>query len=513
MSTITSTNKKDVAIIGLGVSGLAATKAFLQKGHNVIAFESSLSLGGVWNPDRSYPGVKTQSSKDLYRFTDFPMPDSYPEWPSGEQVLAYLNDYADKFNLRKMFRFGMKVVKMEPRKHQKPGWILSFANVNKNNDSCDDIQQIEFDFVVVCTGTCSNPKMISHPGQDAFIDAGGIVKHSSEYKDTLKDDSLKGKKVVIIGGAKSATDIAVHCTKQDTANVTLLMRRQVWRIPYFVAGKINIKNLLYMRAQEVQFPSWKLKSSKLLNAMYWLLYPIFWVNFRMLEMILRFQLQFQKYGMSPEGRIEGSNGASCSTPIVTEGFFEAIKEGSIHPIHTNVAKYDTKVLVLENGLKIEADVVIQATGWTIDFPYFPKKLNQDLFEESDGLFRLYRFAINPKHPNIGFVGFNSSFCTVLSSEMISNWLVRYVDGMLAKQPSTNEMEITIDRTLDWKRNMYPAAKSFKGGCIAPFHHLHFDEILDDMGAKKKNNSWFIYPKAELYGACLQSAPAYTVTPS
>ena len=111
--------------------------------------------------------------------------------------------------------------------------------------------------------------------------------------------------------------------------------------------------------------------------------------------------------------------------------FEAIQKGSIRPINTTVAKYDNdKYLILNNGEKVEADIVIQATGWTMGLSFLPKGLKQDLIEESDGLFRLYRFAVNPKLPNMGFVGFNSSFCTVLSSEMIANLLVRYVDGIL-----------------------------------------------------------------------------------
>ena len=81
------------------------------------------------------------------------------------------------------------------------------------------------------------------------------------------------------------------------------------------------------------------------------------------------------------------------------------------------------------------------------------------------------------------------------------------------QPSASDMEMNIDQMLDWKRNMYPAAKVYGGNCVAPFHHLHFEEILNDIGATKRYNSWFTYPKAERYGDCLQSAPAYAVTPS
>ena len=67
--------KKKVAVIGAGVSGLAAAKAFKERGHAVTVIERSHALGGVWEPSRSYPDVQTQRPKDLYRYTGKPMQD------------------------------------------------------------------------------------------------------------------------------------------------------------------------------------------------------------------------------------------------------------------------------------------------------------------------------------------------------------------------------------------------------------------------------------------------------
>ena len=98
--------RKTVAIIGGGVSGLAAAKAFDEKGHRVMGFERSHDFGGVWELSRSYPDVQTQSPKDLYCYTDHPMPDHYPEWPKGPMVHAYLHSYAEKHNLARLFRLN-----------------------------------------------------------------------------------------------------------------------------------------------------------------------------------------------------------------------------------------------------------------------------------------------------------------------------------------------------------------------------------------------------------------------
>jgi lysophospholipase L1-like esterase len=114
---------------------------------------------------------------------------------------------------------------------------------------------------------------------------------------------------------------------------------------------------------------------------------------------------------------------------------------------------------------------------------------------------------------MGFVGFNSSFCTVLSAELIANWLVRYMDGQLARQPSEAEMNENIELMLNWRRKERPAAQVYGGLCSAPFHFQHFDELMQDMGATRWKRSnplveTFSYPDAKAYGDFLATTPEY-----
>jgi len=477
--------------------------------------------------------------------------------------------------LLQMFHFGSSVKSIDKRNDGKNGWVLTIEETKRGNANTSSniphhnkaeknehedakcmklvsmgihVYEMTFDFVVVCTGTFTNPYMLVHPGQDKFANSGGLVKHSSEYKDMDICRDIEGKRVIIIGGSKSATDIAVHAVKEGRAQqVILLYRRNVWRVPYFVGG-INFKHLLYMRAQEIQFTdSWNantcdtddlngatsssspsLPLSFLSNIASFMKKKMYWANFRVLEGLLNFQLGSQRKGMLPNEKIEDV--VSCNLPVVTEGLMQCIDDGSIRPIHSTLKYYEvindnasnekttanTKqnqmYAVLNNDEKIEIDNVIQATGWTMGLPFFSRDLKDKLIDDHDGLYRLYRFAVNPDLPNLGFVGFNSSFCTVLSSEMIANWLVRYADGMLIKNgdKTKDEMRANINRMLDWKRRVRPAASVYGGNCVAPFLHLHFDEILNDVGATLSYDSMFGYPDAEKFGKCLDSAPKYKV---
>jgi len=262
---------KQVCVIGAGVSGLAAAKAFAAHGHKVTIVEKSRDLGGVWDPARSYPDVQTQSPKDLYRYTDKAMPASYPEWPKGPQVYAYLSDYARSHRLDRLMRFETCVVAMNRRTDRKPGWTLDLTTP-------DGSSREDFDFVAICTGQFSEPQNLSLPGEDAFAAQGGQILHSSSYNDA---GLAKGRKVVVLGGSKSATDIAVNAVNSGASDVTVVYREPVWRIPYFIGGLVNFKRILYIRAQEQMFASWGI--GPLARLAHAIAKPLVWANWRGLE--------------------------------------------------------------------------------------------------------------------------------------------------------------------------------------------------------------------------------------
>lgn len=490
--------QKRVCIIGAGVSGLAAAKAFLARGHHVAVVERSGDLGGVWEPARSYPNLQTQSPKDLYRYTDKAMPPSYPEWPSGPQVYAYLADYARDYGINRLIRFNTAVLQINRRPDSRPGWRMDLRGPDGN------VAQEDYDFVAVCTGQFNEPQTISHPGKDTFEAEGGRILHSSQYNDAA---IAKGRKVVVLGGSKSATDIAVNAINSGASDVTLVYRRPVWRCPYFIGGLINFKRIFYTRAQEQMFRSWGIGSlSRLAHAA---ANPLVWANWRGLESLLKLQFKLDKCDMVPDEQIE--DGINCSIPIATPGFFPMVADGRIKAIRGTFDHYESNTIVMTGGERITADVAVLATGYRIGVPFLPQTFRDSLVDP-DGQYRLYRLIANPDLPDMGFVGFNSSFCTVLCADMAANWLVRYADGQLTHQPTAAEMQKNIEMMLRFKRVERPAAGVYGGLCVAPYHFKHFDELLADIGAKKRRRNLLVErfspPDADAYALFLASAPSY-----
>jgi len=167
--------------------------------------------------------------------------------------------------------------------------------------------------------------------------------------------------------------------------------------------------------------------------------------------------------------------------------------------------------VMSGGERVAADVAVLAIGYKLGVPFLPAAYQAKLVD-ADGQYRLYRLIANPDLPELGFVGFNSSFCTVLCADLAANWLVRYADGQLARQPTAQQMRDNIEMMLHFKRVERPAAGVYGGLCVAPYHYRHFDELMADIGAKEQKRGGlaghFRPPDADAYARFLASAPDY-----
>lgn len=104
--------EKRVAIIGAGISGLLACKYAVKIGYNPVVFEADDGIGGVWK--HTIQSTKLQNPKQAYQFSDFPWDSSVKQdCPSSEQVLDYLNSYAQHFSIFPYIRFNSKVIDID----------------------------------------------------------------------------------------------------------------------------------------------------------------------------------------------------------------------------------------------------------------------------------------------------------------------------------------------------------------------------------------------------------------
>ncbi|TGD98569.1 flavin-containing monooxygenase [Methylobacterium nonmethylotrophicum] len=493
--------QRTICVIGSGISGLAAAKAFRERGHHVTVMERGPDLGGVWEPSRSYPDVRTQTPRDIYAFSDMAMPADYPEWPAGGQVHAYLRAYAERFGLVPAIRFGCTVTGLTKRPGQ--GWDVTTAGA----DGTAGTQT--YDFVAICTGQFSQKNAPTHPGADAFRAAGGAILHSSEHADA---EAVRGRRVVVLGYSKSATDVAVSAVRHGAAAVTIVYREPAWKIPYFFGGLVNFKRILYCRAAEAMFLPFD--AGPVRRLAHRLATPLIWANWRALEALLTAQFALRRSGLRPRTRIEDD--IHCNLAVETPGFYAMVADGRITARRGTIAAYEGGTVRLTGGERVAADLVVMATGWRQEVPILAPADRARLVDP-DGQYRLYRMMVNPDLADLGFVGFNSSFATTLSAELGAAWLVRYMDGRLARQPTRARMEAEIARSLAWRRGERPAAAHYGGLCIAPYHNRHFGDLLGDIGVPTREanplTALFAPLRPPVYARLLARAPAYRAEPA
>ena len=186
---------KLVAVIGAGAAGLCTAKSLLAHGHTVQIFETQQEIGGTWvlrePPAESslYDSLQTNTPKHKTAFPGVPFDEALPVRVPHADVLKYLEEYA--LDVRPLIRFGAKVERVRficPDK-----WELRVLG---------ERQSRYFDAVAVCNGHYSVPYV---PSLYAEADAAGRVTHSHDYR---RPDMFAGKRVMVVGAAGSANDIA-----------------------------------------------------------------------------------------------------------------------------------------------------------------------------------------------------------------------------------------------------------------------------------------------------------------
>ena len=98
-------------VIGAGSSGIAACKVLDEHGLPFDCFEKSDRVGGNWvfgnknGMSACYRGLCINTSKRRMEYSDFPMPDDYPDFPRHDQIADYFESYVDHFGFRERIRF------------------------------------------------------------------------------------------------------------------------------------------------------------------------------------------------------------------------------------------------------------------------------------------------------------------------------------------------------------------------------------------------------------------------
>lgn len=472
-----SDDVKKIGIIGAGVGGLIAAKTFLEEGFDCEVLERKASLGGVWQ--NAYHSLRLQLPKESYEFLDWPMPASYPTYPSCDQIVSYLSSYARHFRVFNKIQFNCCVERIA-RPADGKGWIFNCVDMKRQHAF-----ERHYDLVVVCNGLYSTPRVPPFPNQDAFQ---GRIVHSSLFQDP---ELAQDANVVVVGFGKSALDRAEDAARR-AEHVTLVFRKPHWPVPQKFLGMLGSKYMISRFASAFlpmyQHPGqWERRLHKYGG---WLI----WSYWRFLEWLLRIQFRPKSAGALPRQRIEQD--LFTGDFVASSSIYPLIHDGKIRTEEATIQQFTPDGVELSNGAHVTADTVVLGTGWDYDHSFLPDDY-QALFED-DGLY-LYRHMLHPDFPSIVFVGLASTFNNSLSDYLEARWLVAMLKGDIVL-PEREQMLEEIEQMKEWKRSFVPAQAA--RGSLLQLHVLHYhDELLRDLGLPHKRKKNLL---SEMFAAYLPS---------
>lgn len=456
---------RTVCVIGAGISGLVTAKVLTRDGFDVTVFEKAPTIGGVWAPSRSYPGLRANGSQKSFSFSDFRYPESSDKFPAAEQVYAYLESYAEHFGLGSHLHCSTEVCSVQRRPASVDGSHSGFDVTIRPVGSNADPQTRAFDFVVVCNGVFSTPSVPQIDGQDRF--AGSLI-HSSEMRER---ERLRGKRVVVVGAGNSAFDCA-RVAAEEGRSSTLLFRQPHWMLPrYFPSEVFSYEMLLSRYAGKVAGPAY-CRASRVETALRTVLAPLLRLQWYGMGWLFR-RLSGMPPSMVPdEPPAYDMGGAGFGTRL-----YEMVRNGEARAQRGEIESFSGgTTLQLNTGEEIDADLVICATGWDQDLSLLSAPLQDEV--QRDGKFHLYRHIVPPTEPRLGFVGYASSTNNMLTSEIAAHWLAAsFLNESLL--PDVETMDDEIAERHEWVEELFPGRN--EGYFIGTYVPEYVDELIEDMG--------------------------------
>jgi cation diffusion facilitator CzcD-associated flavoprotein CzcO len=367
-----------VAIIGAGPSGLAAAKHALEAGFDVTVFEASGAVGGQWQTTAPHsgvwPGMRTNTSRAMTAFSDFPAPAEHPLHPAAEQIQAYLEAYARAFGVMERIRFGARVREL------RRGWTVDGE---------------PFDGVVVASGRFRKPR---------FLELGfrGEMMHAFSYPGA---EPFRDRAVLVYGngisGLEIASDLAPH------ARVISAFRKPRYVIQKVVDGVSSDWQwyTLFGALERRRLPGdeWSRRQRE------------------RIETVAGNPTDFGAPAPDPDVRAAGVS--------LCQDYLAQVRDGSV-VCRPGIASAHGHTVTFTDGSTATVDAIVCATGYDIDLPY----LGDDVRRLLGADLALYQRTFDPDLAGLGFIGqFLAQGPYFPLLELQARWIVAG-DGRLS-QPS------------------------------------------------------------------------------
>lgn len=364
-----------VAVIGAGPGGLVSAKHAIEAGFDVSVFEASADLGGQWNTEARHsgiwPGMRTNTSRAMTAFSDFPPPPEHELHPHAEQIHEYLRSYAAAFGVTDRIRFDT------PVRDLRPAWLVNGER---------------FDAVVVASGRFRAPVLPA--GLDGFT---GELLHAFDYPGA---EHFRGRRVLVYGNGVSGHEIA-----SDIATVTDVI--SAYRKPRYVLQK-NVAGV----SSDWQ---WYTHVGALRRAA---------MSPSDYGVLLRDRVLPLAGNPADFGAPEPSADFLAAGHSLCQDYLDQVRTGAIR-CRPSIAEVRGDEVIFTDGSRERVDAIICATGYRLDVPY----LTAELWSVLGPDLRLHLRTMHPDLPFFGVVGlFNLQGPFFPLLELQARWIINTWSG-------------------------------------------------------------------------------------
>ena len=402
-----------IAIIGAGMSGIAAVVKLRQAGYtDVTVFEKADAVGGTWRENR-YPGLSCDVPSRWYSFTFNLKPDWKHRFSYGPDIQAYMEETAEKFGVIPLVRFNTKVTDLT---WEAPRWRLT--------TDTGDVEH--YDVVISATGVLHKPAYPAIDGLDSFA---GHMFHSARWEDGL---DLSGKRVGIIGTGSTAAQIVGAITSK-VGRMVVFQRTPQWMVPL-------------PQTEYSAFTKWLLRTVPPLRK---LIYNFYYrttlrtfaaattgdeTRQQQIAETCRKHLEEAISDPVLREKLTPDYKAACKRLILCSDFYPAIASPNAELVTDAITRIVPEGVETKDGHRHDLDVLILATGFDAASFILPTKVTgengRDLGAEWDGAPRAHRAVAMPGFPNFWMLEGPTGPVGNLSLIIISERQVDYIISML-----------------------------------------------------------------------------------
>ncbi|MFZ6648481.1 flavin-containing monooxygenase [Undibacterium sp. TJN25] len=465
----------DVLIVGAGLSGVCAAYHLQTTcpGKTFAILEGRDAIGGTWDLFR-YPGVRSDS--DMYTLGySFKPWRSDKSFASGDAIRNYIRDSAAEFGIEQKIRFGHRVTHAS--------WDSSTARwtVDAEVGPQRTPVRLSCNFLSMCSGyyNYTDGYMPQWPGMEQF--AGRLV-HPQHWPADLDYD---GKHVVVIGSGATAVTLVPQMA-QRAAHVTMLQRS-----PTYIVARPSIDPVSAWLQRKL--PAGIAHS---LTRFKNILLSIYFFNLARkkpgaVKRHLLNEIQKQlglDYDVARHfaPTYKPWDQRLCLVPDAD--LFTAIRAGTVSVATDHIAAFTQTGLLLASGEKLEADIIVAATGLQLQMMGgMQLKVDGAPVDLSQAF--MYKGMMYSDVPNLAVaMGYTNASWT-LKCELSAKYmcrLIRHMDagGYAWCAPRRNDPSVTEEPALALSSGYVQRATGIlpKQGSKKPWK-LHQNYVLDTMALK------------------------------